>query len=102
MYSENQIKHKISNAIREVDSDAEVFLFGSKARNQANENSDWDLLVLTNHPVSLQDEQTFRHKLVDVELEVEEPLSVFVYYKKEWDTKYTVTPFLQKYLPRPL
>ncbi len=93
MFSKDYITSKISNTIKQLDSSAEVFLFGSRARNEEHNDSDWDLLVLSNKPVTLKDEQAFRHKLVDIELEVEESFSVFVYNKNDWNTKHSITPF---------
>lgn len=45
-HNEN-IFQTISTAILEVLPDAEVSLFGSRANNTATEESDWDILVLT-------------------------------------------------------
>ncbi len=95
MFSKKYITSKISTTIKQVDASAEVFLFGSRARNEEHNESDGDLLVLTNKPVTLKEEQSFRHKLVDVELEVEQSFSVFVYNKNDWNTKHSVTPFYQ-------
>jgi len=91
---ENLILKIISNRIKELDSKAEVILYGSHARGQANKDSDWDILILLdNLDVSLKTEQKFRHYLLDIELEIGQPISVFVRSKKVWETKYRVTPF---------
>ena len=73
-------------------------LFGSRARGDEKKYSDWDLLILTNYPVSFKDEQKFRHNLYDLELELEEVFSSFVYYKKDWETKQSVTPLYESIL----
>lgn len=90
------ITQKIKKAVAEIDSSAEVILYGSRARKDAKKDSDWDILILENKPkVSLKDEQVFRHRLYDVALETEQCISVFVYSKQEWETKYSVTPLYQ-------
>lgn len=84
------IKSKISNK----NPDAEVVLFGSHARGQANSNSDWDILILLNNiEVDRKIEREYREELFDIELEVGEPISTFVYSKKDWESKLSATPF---------
>ncbi len=95
MFTRSYITSKISKTIKQIDSTAEVFLFGSRARHEEHKESDWDLLVLSNNPVTIKEEQSIRHKLVDIELEVEESFSVFVYNKNDWNTKHSVTPFFK-------
>ena len=87
------IKKKIKEAVVEKDSTAQVFLFGSRARGTETAESDWDVLVLLDKQgVTFKDEQKIRHRLYDVELEIEEPISTFVYSLVEWNTKHTVSP----------
>lgn len=86
---------RIKKNIKEIDSQAEIILFGSRARGDARKDSDWDLLILTDYPVSFQDEQRFRHHLFDLELELGEAFSTFVYSKSEWEMKHAVTPLYQ-------
>ena len=84
---------RIKACVRDVDPDARVYLYGSRARGTAREDSDWDVLILVDKDgVSLKDEQDFRHRLADVEIETGESVSTFVYSLKEWFSKYAVTP----------
>ena len=84
---------RIKESVREVDPEAKVYLYGSRARGTAREDSDWDVLILVDkESVSLKDEQDFRHRLADVEIETGENVSTFVYSLKDWFSKYAVTP----------
>lgn len=87
------ITQKIKKAVEEIDSTAEVILFGSRARGDAKKDSDWDILILVDKPkVTFKEKQIFWHKLYDVELETEQSFMTFVRSKNEWNTKHSVTP----------
>lgn len=60
---------KIKAAIREVESDSRIILFGSRARGDASPESDWDLLVIVDGPVDLAREVALWDRLFDVMLE---------------------------------
>ncbi len=79
--------------IDKVDPDAEVILYGSRARGNEHSESDWDILVLTDYPVDVKIERVFRDYLYDLELATGEPFSIFVYSKDEWNIKQKITPF---------
>ena len=89
------ISQLIRHSINAQDPKAEVILYGSRARGDERIDSDWDILVLTEYPVNLSIEKGFRDKLYDLELETGEPLSLFVYSKKDWQTRQKITPFYQ-------
>ena len=79
----------IRERIIQKDPTAEVILYGSRARGDARTDSDWDVLILLNRKkVDKKLEQSFRHHLLDVELEISQPFSVYVYSKTEWEKKY--------------
>jgi predicted nucleotidyltransferase len=47
---DSNIARMISSRIKMKDPNAEVILFGSHARGQATEESDWDILILIDRP----------------------------------------------------
>ena len=70
MENNNIITEKIKQTVKAADASAQVLLFGSRARGDAKIDSDWDILILLSKAkVTIKDEQVFRHKLFDVELE---------------------------------
>ena len=83
----------IKQAVGRIDPNAQIILYGSRARGTERDDSDWDILILTDYPVDIVKERVFRNALYDLELETGEPFSVFVYSKIDWDTKQTITPF---------
>lgn len=87
------IKSLIRRQIKQIDPAAEIILYGSRARGDQRADSDWDLLVLTDYPVDLNKENEFRDHLYDLQIETGESFSIFVYYKKDWNTKQRISPF---------
>lgn len=83
----------IKNCISEIDPNAIVILYGSRARGDEHQDSDWDILILTDYPANLEVERKFRNELYDLELETGEAFSVFVYSKIDWQTKQRITPY---------
>lgn len=83
---------RIKKAIIKDNSEAKIILFGSRARNDARIDSDWDILVLlSKNNITLKDEQKIRHLLYDIELETGESISTFVYAFNDWNTRLSVT-----------
>ena len=95
MIDKTEILRSIKESVHEIEPQAEVILFGSRARNEASDESDWDILILVPYPVNLGEEQKFRHKLFDIELEYGQAISTFVYSKSDWQTRHKVTPLYQ-------
>jgi uncharacterized protein len=90
---EKHIIQLIKSKIQEKNPEADIILFGSHARGTANEESDWDILILLKSPtITRKIEQEYRHELFDVELETGEPISTFVFSKDDWEIKHSVTP----------
>ena len=93
---EKYIISLIKSRISLKNPEAEVVLFGSHARGNANLDSDWDILILLhNIEVDRNVEKEYREELFDVELEIGEPISTFVYSKNDWESKHAVTPLYQ-------
>ena len=88
-----RISNLIKLNIREIDPKAQIILYGSRARGDERNDSDWDILVLTDYPIDIKKESVFRDHLYDLEIETGEPFSIFVYSKNDWNTKQSITPF---------
>lgn len=86
----------IRKKVNELDDTTELILYGSRARGDNKRDSVWDVMILLNrNNVNKKVEQLFRHHLLDLELEIGVPISVFVYSKRDWEGKYSVTPLFK-------
>lgn len=91
--SNKSIIDRISTAIRLKDPNAEAYLFGSRARGDNKPDSDWDILILVDSPkITNEIEDTFRGELYDLELELGQVISTFIYTKDFWKNDLRFSP----------
>ena len=71
----------------------QLILYGSRARNEATEDSDWDLLILLDKPeIEQHDYRYVLYPFTALSWDVGETISPIIYTKDEWK-KYSFTPF---------
>ena len=58
----------IKKAVLKLEPKAEIYLFGSRARGDFNEDSDWDLLILLNGDISSDRKFNVTKSLVTIEI----------------------------------
>jgi predicted nucleotidyltransferase len=93
----NELLEQIRQAVREVEPDAEIVLYGSRSRGDAVIESDWDLLILVDGPVTDERTDRIRHQLYEIEWESEVVLSSIVRNREEWNSGiYQTLPFHQR------
>lgn len=91
---ERDLLVRCKRAIQAVDPTADVILYGSRARGDADDDSDYDLLILTDGDSGLKREDMFRQSLYPLELETGAVLSVMAYNRQVWATPlYREMPF---------
>lgn len=89
-----EIVEKAKQAIRSVEPDAEIILFGSEARGDACPDSDIDLLVLlSGDKKSVDRELKISGQAMLLEIETGVNISPKIYLKKDWENRPFVTPF---------
>lgn len=88
---------QVKTTIHSLVPNAEIILYGSRARGTARTDSDWDFLILlpTSRDKTLEDQ--IQDCLYDVELETGTVLSSIIRSKKEWfSSRYAVLPLRQQ------
>jgi len=84
---------RVKAAVLALAPNAEIILFGSRARDDAEGLSDWDLLVLLDGPRDKVLERRIQDLLYDLELETDTVLSSIIRTKAEWTSpRYAVMP----------
>lgn len=81
-----QLSEPIKRAVRSVAPEAEIVLYGSRARGDATPESDWDLLVLVDGPVTREREQSIRRRLWELEWDSDEVLTSIIHDRQVWDS----------------
>lgn len=90
------ILNKIKIAVYSIAPNAEIYLYGSRAKNTATNYSDWDILILLNAPaISFEFEKQLISRLYDVEIETGEVISPIIYTKKDWNERLFIMPLFE-------
>lgn len=84
----------VKKKVREIDPQAKVILFGSRARKDFHPLSDWDFLILTSLKVDRNLKNWISDTLFEVELETNSVISSIVENQDEWN-EYASTPIFQ-------
>jgi uncharacterized protein len=96
MKANSEIINRIKQVIYSSYPNAEIFLFGSKAREDSNTKSDWDILILLDTPkITFNLEINIINELYEIEIETGEVISPLLYTKKKWNETYTDTPLFE-------
>jgi predicted nucleotidyltransferase len=82
--AEQELLEQCRDVVREIVPDAEVVLYGSRARGEAGPESDYDLLVLVDGPVDWQLEDRIRRRLYKLQLESGAVVTINAYNRADW------------------
>lgn len=83
--NEMNILAACKSAIESIDATAEVVLYGSRARGDATDESDYDLLIISDSQVTIEAEDRFRRALYDLQLETATVITVLMVNRDQWD-----------------
>ena len=90
------MQNLIKQNVHEVEPTAQVWLYGSRVRGQAREDSDWDVLVLSaKDRLSFREEEQFMDHICDLIVKTGQAIQLFAYGAKDWHARHAITPFYQ-------
>jgi len=89
-----ELLRQCKTAIRQAAGNAEVVLYGSRSRNDADMDSDYDILVLVDGSVNMALKEEILSNVYPLELESGAVLTLVVYSRQQWDSPlYRAMPF---------
>jgi len=81
-----KIVQLIRDTIRASEPTAQIILYGSRARGDARENSDWDVLAIVDKPrLTLKERSALQYPVWDKGLDMGEEINVFPYTLRQWE-----------------
>jgi predicted nucleotidyltransferase len=90
---DRKIPDIIKYAVKQIEPAAEVFLYGSRARRDFRETSDWDFLVLVDGVADTARTDRIRRALFEIELDTDQIINSIIRSRQEWDSpRYSVVP----------
>ena len=93
--SRDEVLDLIRNTVRAVEPDAQIILYGSRARGDARDDSDWDVVILLNKPPMPHHERyEIACDLWDKGFDIGEEINARVYTIDQWNS---APPSLFKY-----
>jgi uncharacterized protein len=89
-----ELLDQVKRAVRSIEPDAEIILYGSRSRGEFVSESDWDFLILVSGHLDDKRVDAIRHRLYEVEWESGEVISSIVRNRVEWHSDlYQSIPF---------
>ncbi len=85
---------RIKEIVYEIEPSAQIFLYGSRARDDARPDSDWDIFILVDGVVNPSRRDRLRHQIYEIEWETGEVICSIIRSCQEWKTpRFQQTPF---------
>ncbi|HMD67536.1 MAG TPA: nucleotidyltransferase domain-containing protein [Chitinivibrionales bacterium] len=80
----SKILQRAKEAVLRIEPTADIILYGSRARNDFQKESDWDFLVLVDGDVDYTRTDRIRHQLHEIEWDTGEILCAIVRSRSVW------------------
>lgn len=88
---------RLKDVVHALEPHARVYLYGSRARGDAEPESDWDVLVLLDGPVSVERDQQVRSALYEAGWSDDRMVSVTILASEHWESAVMhETPFYRE------
>ncbi|HLG41626.1 MAG TPA: nucleotidyltransferase domain-containing protein [Chitinophagaceae bacterium] len=81
-----EILKEIKKTVHSYLPDAEIILFGSRASGNVHDESDWDILILSDNPVDIHLKRKIRKKIYPLSWKYSTFIQTVIAEKKEWQT----------------
>ena len=92
--NQDELLEQVKQAVRDMEPNAEIILYGSRSRGHAVSESDWDFIILVDGPLNDARIDKIRHRLYEIEWESGEIISYIVRNRLEWNSgPYQAMPF---------
>lgn len=89
----NELLIRVKQAVLALSPEAEIILYGSRAKGTARKDSDWDFVILLPVSGNKSLESNIKDCLYEIELETDTVLSSIIRSKMEWfSARYAVLP----------
>lgn len=96
MSDRQDILKEIKQSVISIDENAEVILFGSRARGDYHDESDWDVLVLIDRNQNDREyKRKIRHALLSLEIKHGIVITTLIRNRIFWNNT-SVTPFYKE------
>ena len=84
---DNRILHLIRETVHEQEPNADIILYGSRARGEARKDSDWDVVVIIDKPsLTFSEKGKIDYLLWTKGMELGEEINTLEYTRKQWDS----------------
>ena len=85
MEKEQMIQRIKQTATSILPKGSKLYLYGSRARGDYHEDSDWDLLLLLDKPKLVADDYDLTYPFRELGWDIGEEISPHIYTKKQWN-----------------
>jgi len=92
-----EILREIKEEVIAIEPEAEIYLFGSRARGTHSDDSDWDVLILLPETSDYKLKKRILEKLYDIEIKFSSLFNIIFRKFSTWrnDKVFQITPFYQ-------
>lgn len=84
MQTDKEILSEIKRTVQKIVPDAEVILFGRRASGNIHDESDWDILILTNNRANRKLKDKIRESIYVLQCKYSVMIQTVIAGKKEW------------------